>query len=324
MRVRVVTGAVAVALLAITTAACGGSDARETSENGRTSIKIAVVPSIDAASLVLGKDKGFFAQEGLDVETTQAASGPAGVAAVVSGSVDLGLSANVAILQARAKNVPVVAVAPAAGTSAHPDQSKDKVVVRADSGITSYKQLSGKTVAVVAVKNAPELFVRELIDADGGTSATTQFMGIPFADMATALTSERVDAVAINEPFLSALTAGPGMRSLGSYIDDVLGANTSYTYWFTSSSFAEQKPDTAAAFQRAMKKSAQYADAHPDEVRAVLSKVTKIKEGAAAKVALPQFDNPLDPTAFQRTADLMRKYGFIDGEVAVTDVIFQA
>jgi ABC-type nitrate/sulfonate/bicarbonate transport system substrate-binding protein len=75
---------------------------------------------------------------------------------VVSGASQFGLAANVALLLARSNNVPLVAVAPASGTGSDPEKSKDQVVVRADSGISSYADLTVRTVAVVAVKNSPE------------------------------------------------------------------------------------------------------------------------------------------------------------------------
>lgn len=294
-------------------ASCGDSSNADGGGTGAdiTTIRASVVPSIDSASLYLAEQQGFFADEGLKLEASQAGSGPAAVASVVGGTADVGLAANVALIQAQAKNIPIVAAAGAAGTGSDPAISKDQVLVLEGSPIEGFEDLSSKTVAVVAVKNSPELFNRYMIDEAGGDSATTKFVEIPFPEMSSALQSGRVDAIAVNEPFLTGALA-QGARPLGSYIDDVLGPETGYTYWFTSKELAASSADTVASFNKAMKRAGAYADEHPEEVRAIIHDKLGIDTAVAEKINLPRFGNELETDSFGRVAELMLEYGYIE------------
>lgn len=320
----------ALVLIPVTLAACSSSPAGSAgaaassgvAKSGPTQVKVAIVPSIDAAALALGDKQGFFADQGLKLDISLAASGPAGLTAVVSDSVQVSLAANVALLLATAKKIPIVAVAAGAGTGKDAAATKiDELVVRSDSGITSFSGLVGKTVAVVAVKNSPELYVRKMIDEAGGDSSKTNFVAMPFPEMATALKQKRVDAVAINEPFYSALMGQGGVTDLGSYIDGVLGASTSYTYWFSSKKYAAADPKVISEFQAAMAKSNAFADAHPDQLRAMLPGLLKVSPEVAAKVNLPTYDNPLEEKAFEPTAGLMQKYGLVPSAIPLDGLI---
>jgi NitT/TauT family transport system substrate-binding protein len=291
--------------------ACGGGDASAKSAAGPTKVKVSVVPSIDAASLWIAQEQGYFREHGLNVELAAAGSGPAAVASVVSNTTQFGLAANVAILTARSHNVPLVVAAPAAGTGSTPEQSKDELLVKSDSPVKSFADLPGKTVAVVAVKNSPELFIRSLVDQAGADSSKVHFVELPFNQMGAALDSGRVAAIAVSEPFLSATRSASQVRSLGSYIHDALGDDTGYTYWFTSKKYAASDPQAVAGFRAALAQAGAYADKNPDAVRKVLAAHLQTQPGVLAKVHLPSFGNELSTASFDRVADLMKKYGYL-------------
>lgn len=103
----------------------------------RTSAFVAS-PAIDAASLWIADEKGYFKKHGLQVELTAAGSGPGAAASVVSNTTQFGVAANVAILTARSHNVPLVVAAPSAGNGTASQKSKDELLVRADSAVKSF------------------------------------------------------------------------------------------------------------------------------------------------------------------------------------------
>ena len=65
-----------------------------------------------------------------------------------------------------------------------------------------------------------------------------------------------------------------GWRVIGSYAD--VDPKLCVALYFTSTQLASTKPDLVKRFTEAMKESLAYADAHPDEIRAVLSSYTQI------------------------------------------------
>jgi NitT/TauT family transport system substrate-binding protein len=67
------------------------------------------------------------------------------------------------------------------------------------------------------------------------------------------------------------------------------------------------------AFRRAMKTSLQYAQEHPDEVRAIVGTYTKIGAADRAKMALPSWHADFDRAAFEKLAAAAKSFGTIKG-----------
>ena len=99
-----------VTALSATMAACGGSD--DTSDNNSASgspdkVKVGVIPIVDVAPIYLGKAKGFFQKQNIDLTPEPAQGGAAIVPAVVSGQYQFGFSNVVSLLLGASKNVPI-------------------------------------------------------------------------------------------------------------------------------------------------------------------------------------------------------------------------
>src|SRR5262245_40109881 len=105
-------------VMALVVAACGGDD--DDGDNGgqadsggtsaseeMTSIKVGVVPVVDVAPLYLGISKGFFEDEGLDVEPVVAQGGAAIIPAVVNGDQEIGFSNVVSLMLAQTQDLPL-------------------------------------------------------------------------------------------------------------------------------------------------------------------------------------------------------------------------
>src|SRR4051794_7448893 len=87
--------------LAATTAACGGSDDSSNNNSSAGSpdkVKVGVIPIVDVAPIYLGKAKGFFSKQNIDLTLEQAQGGAAIVPAVVSGQYQFGFSNVVSLL----------------------------------------------------------------------------------------------------------------------------------------------------------------------------------------------------------------------------------
>src|SRR5690606_4452734 len=88
-------------------AAAGGED--ETQELHH--LQVGIVPVVDVVPLYLGIEKGFFEEEGLDVEPYVAQGGAAIIPAVVSGEQAIGFSNIVSLLLAEENDLPVQVIA---------------------------------------------------------------------------------------------------------------------------------------------------------------------------------------------------------------------
>jgi NitT/TauT family transport system substrate-binding protein len=75
------------------------------------------------------------------------------------------------------------------------------IMVRTDSGFTSYKQLRGKRVAVPSRFAVDFLFLRKMLAREGMTPKDIELIEMAPADMPAALYAKAVDAYCTGEPF---------------------------------------------------------------------------------------------------------------------------
>ncbi|MEU4243889.1 ABC transporter substrate-binding protein [Actinoplanes sp. NPDC026619] len=300
----------AVTALAASAAGCGGSDDSSdsgTSGSGPDKVKVGVIPIVDVAPIYLGKAKGFFTKQNIDLTLEQAQGGAAIVPAVVSGQYQFGFSNVVSLMIGQSKNVPIKAVAN--GNNATADAAKDfSGLLVKDPAITRPKDLEGKTVATNTLKNIVDTTVKDLVRKDGGDPSKVKFVEIGFPDMAAALDAGRVQGIFVVEPFLTSATA-KGWKQIGSFA--AVSPNLQISAYFTSSQLIGEKADLVKRFTDAMKESLTYADAHPDEVRQIVTTYTTIKAEAAAAMTLPKYSADMDKTSLDTMSNLLVQEGLL-------------
>jgi NitT/TauT family transport system substrate-binding protein len=318
---RLVISAITAAALLTTTAACGSSEAGGSggSGGGTTKVKVGAIPIVDVAPLHLGKEKGFFAEQGIEVEVVNTTGGAAAVPGVVSGEFDFAFGNVVSLIVARSQKLPLKAIAE--GNSSTGQQGKDfgGIVVPKDSPIRTAAELAGKTVAVNNLKNVGDTTVRASIRKAGGDPSTVKFVELAFPDMPAAVASNRVDAAWIVEPFFT-VTQNQGARVIASNFVDTAPNMTVATY-FTTEKMIKQKADLVKRFTAAIEKSLQYAQEHPDEVRKVLLTYTKIDPAVAEKMTLPAWPTEINRESVQMMADLMLSDGLVKEKVDVSELL---
>jgi NitT/TauT family transport system substrate-binding protein len=313
--------AATVALLA--TAACGsdsGSGGGEEAATGGSGsgdlqqVAVGVIPIVDVAPIYLGKEKGFFEDEGIDLTLESGQGGAAIVPGVMSGQFQFGFSNVTSLMLARDQGLPLKIVAPGnSSTGEVPDFSA--VVVKGDSPIKSAKDLAGKTVAVNTLKNIGDTTVRESIRKDGGNPEDVKFVELAFPDMPAAVANGRVDAAWVVEPFV-AISKSQGDRVVAWNLVDT-APDLMIAGYFTSEQTAQEDPELVQSFTDAITTSLEYADSHPDEVRDIVQTYTEIDDKLIADVTLPKWPTEVNRESTQKLADLARQDGLVQQPVDV-------
>jgi NitT/TauT family transport system substrate-binding protein len=317
-RPRPLVSVLAVAALLSLTAACGDDDG-DIAAGETVPVKVGAIPIVDVAPLHLGVAKGFFKEQGLDVQVINTTGGAAAVPGVVSGQFDFAFGNVVSLIVARSQGLELKAIAE--GNSSTGVQGKDfgGVVVPKDSPITSAAQLSGKTVAVNNLKNVGDTTIRASIRKAGGDPSKVNFVELAFPDMPAAVANKRVDAAWIVEPFFT-VAQDQGARVIASNFVDAAPNMTVATY-FTAQQTLDEKPELATRFTAAVKKSLQYAQENPDEVRQVLLTYTKISPEVAERLTLPAWPQEINKESVQTLADLMQQDGLVPEKVDVAAIL---
>jgi NitT/TauT family transport system substrate-binding protein len=242
-------------------------------------------------------------------------SGPAIAAAVGGGDIDFGASNMVTLALAHERGVPFVLVAPG-GAYVAKDPST-KIVVAKGSPIKTAADLSGKTLAINALKNIAGIGAMTWIDRNGGDSRSVKFVELPFSEMAAALTAGRVDAASLDEPYLGQAILADGLQTLALPYD-AIGKQFLEGAWFTTTAFATAHPDGVRRFADAMARAADWANANQAASGKILEKYTKatLAPGVARTFFPPRFVRG----ETQPLVDAAAKYGVLKSAFPVADM----
>ncbi|MFI8805411.1 ABC transporter substrate-binding protein [Micromonospora chalcea] len=309
-RSRRIAGALAAVLLTTSLAACGGNDEpAAASADGLTTVRLASSPLGHLAPIYLAQERGIFAKHGLKVEVDTETSDLTSVPAVLAGKVDFATGDLTTLIVARSKGLDVKAVVPASASTGKEGADYGALVVKGDSGITSAKQLEGKTVSVNVLTNIAAAAAREAVRADGGDPTKVKLVEIPFPQAPAAVSTGRVDGAWVVEPFLSAAKA-QGAVPVGWGFTD-LAPDLTVSAWYAAGSYASKNAKTVTAFRDAVREAYAYARDHEDEVRAKIPTFTEIKPEVAAKITLTGLRDEVSRQAAEKLAGYAQRDGLI-------------
>jgi NitT/TauT family transport system substrate-binding protein len=310
-------------VLALAVGACGDDDDDGGDGGGGgaepATLKVGVIPIADVAPLYLGIDKGFFEQEKLTIEPQLAEGGAAITPAVVSGDFQIGFSNTISLLIAASKGVPVEIISQGVLGGKSEEEAWADLLVLKDGPIKQPSDLEGKTIAVNTLSNICEVTIKASLEEEGVDVDSLEFTEVPFPDMNAALEQKRVDGACVVEPFVSQGKAGAA-RGIDPFYVRTAPDLTVATY-FTTKQYAEENADIVDRFVRAMNKSLEYAQSHPDEVRQILLDYTEIPPEAAEAIKLPIWRTDLNEPTIERLSELSVKYGLIEEEPDLNELI---
>lgn len=309
-------------------AACGSgspSSTGGTATNGAaedsalTKITVGVIPIVDCAPIYLGAEKGFFKDEGLQLDIQQASGGAAIVPGVVSGSFDFAFSNLISVMVAKDKGLDLKFVANGVSTTGEKGNDVGGVVVPAGSDIKSPKDLAGKRVSVNNLANIGDTTIKSVVEKDGGDPNSVKFVEVAFPDAPAALANKQVDAAWILEPFLSKAVAEGGSIVSSNFAE--MSPDLDIAGYFTKAETIKDKAELTEKFTRAMNKSLEYAQEHPEEVRDIVGTYTKIDEATRAKMILPRYRVEFNKDAFRTLGDAAAKYGTLTKAPSADDLL---
>lgn len=281
-----------------------------------STIRVATLP-IDSGGLVYyAQDMGFYKKAGLDAEVSTVNNGNEMASAGVAGTYDfISLSITAAAL-AHERGLPFVMVAPGVVWTSRLKTSG--LIVAHDSPIRTAKDLNGKTIGLNALANIPGIGTEAWIDQNGGDSASVKFIELPFSTMAPALTTHRIDAAFISEPYLDDDVKAGTVRVIGFPYNSV-GSAFLVAGWFTTRSYAQAHPDVARRFAAAMIEAAHWANANHAESARILEKYTKTP--VPPLMQRVEFADRVDPKLLQPVIDQAAKYNLLKASFPAADII---
>lgn len=227
----------------------------------------------------LGVERGYYAEEGIDLTINEGrGSGPA-VQLVAGGEDTFGLADTGAVIAGKAKGAPVTVIMSLFRTS------NLGVTCREDAGVTTLTDLYGKKVAVTAGDALHQMWPG-LVAANGldGDKITLVFMD-PAAKPLSVL-ENRTECLlgGVDDQAITIESQGTPV-SIIRFADN--GFNTLTLGVFTNQKVIDESPDLVARFSRATAKSWEASIADP---AAAIAAAAKAKPGINEDILRKQFD----------------------------------
>ena len=236
-------------------------------------VRLGYVPVMIYAPLYVGIERGYFAAEGIQIESTPVQGGSDPVVQLAAGNFDAAFGgAGAGLFNAAARGVKFSIVAPMHNESA-PMTSPLVISAKRVDEIKSVADLKGKKVAINATGAATEYWVDQALIKNGLTMADIELVTVGFKDVPAALENGSIDAAILGEP-LATINVQKGVVAV--LADDFIdGFYATYLYMGES-----MLADTATSegFMRAYLKACGdlQGDYMTPEIAAIIETYTKV------------------------------------------------
>lgn len=296
-------------------------------------VRMGEISSASDSGIYVALQKGYFAQQGIEIEFVPFDSAAKMVPALATGQLDIGSGApGAGFFNSIARGIEILIVADKGAVT--PKQSYMAWVARKElvekGALKQPKDLKGLKVGLPATGITPHVELGKLLESGGLTEKDVEIKLLPFNQVIAALQSGGVDVSALIEPFVTKaeeLKVGARWKSSG----DVY-PNHQVAAIFYAPSFVQKHPDAAKDFMVAYLKGVRdYNDAFVKgdarkraEVIEILAQSTPVKDKPLYDKMQMPYLNPngyVNVQSIKADQDWFVKMGLVTKPIDVDKII---
>ncbi len=265
---------------------CGGQAEPET-------LRIAVLPILDALPMHLALDHGFFAERNLEVELVPVNSGPERDQLMQAGQVDGMINEIVSVMFYNQAETEVVIVRFARAATA--DSPVFSIVAAADSGIETVDDLAGVEIGI-SEATVIDYMTDRVLEHAGLAPDEINTVAIPrIPDRLALLQSGELPAATLPDP-VTGLAVLQGGQVI---IDDSTLPEVGTSVITFSKETIENKPEAVKAFLAAIEEAVNDLNDHPEEATPLLAELGLVPPPLMESFVLPPYVTASVPTEAQ-------------------------
>jgi NitT/TauT family transport system substrate-binding protein len=298
-------------------------------------VTVGAASTTSDAPIYIADKKGYFREEGLEVKVTNFRSAADMVAPLAIGQLDAGAgSASAGLYNAVSSGIKIKIVADKASSA--PGYGATKILVRKDHVERGRYKTPADLKSMKFAMNAPGVSntatLNALLKSVGLKYSDVDTVNLPFPDHVAALANKAVDASASVEPGPT-ISIRNGFAALVKADDEII-PNHQIAVLLYSENFALKKTGAAMRFMRAYLRAVRFYNGalrdgrmvgpNADEVIAILSEATPIKDAAIYKAITPTGMNPdgkVNVESLAQDLAFYREQGLIQGEVRLEQLV---
>lgn len=278
-------------------AGCSKNETKKDAPKEKAQVSLALLRLTSSAPLFIALDKGFFAEENLEVKPEWFDAAHPIAVATASSKVDVGATGITASLFNMAAGNQKLAIVADKGREEKGFPSS-ALLVNSDAyaaGVTSIESLKGKRIGITQIGSTFHYMIGRLLETNGLTLADVELVPLgKLSAIMAALESKQIDACILNEPNITKAQTS-GYAKVITQVGDVIPYQTSAIFF--SPDFVK-KDDIAVRFLRAYIKACNYYyDAaidkkSPEKLDEVIKIIAKYTNAPVedVKLGLPYID----------------------------------
>lgn len=311
-------------------AGCGGGTSSAPAGETPVKVTLGMLRLTSSAPLFLAMDKGYFKDEGIEIDPQWFDAAQPIAVATASNQVDVGATGLTAGLYNMAAQGQKLCIAADKGREEKGFPSS-ALLVRSDlydAGLSSIEALRGKRVGITQKGSTYEYMTGRLLEAKGLSLDDVTLVPLgKLSAVTAALQSGQIDACILNEPNVTKVQA-EGYGKVVTQVGDVIPYQTSAVFY--SPDFAKNA-NAGVRFMKAYRRACEdyYAAAVERKDPALLDETVKIiaryvrTPEEDIRAALPYIDREgrLLAGDIQTQIDWYRAHGLLSGDLAASDVV---
>ena len=288
-----------------------GETKTEETKTEETTLRLGIMGSIDAVPLVIAQEKGYFKEEGINLELQIFNAAKDRDAALQANELDGVLADEVAISIYQNSEIDMKITGSTNGSWT--------LVAGKDSGVTSVEDLKGKKVGI-SEKTMIDYLAYYIATTNGMEGSDIEKVAIPaMPARLEALRNNQIDAAILPAPFNDTAVSEGGVEITKIYNKDIMISVTAFLQDVINSN-----EEAIKGFYRAYSKSINYLnETDIKEYEDVIIKTVGYPEEMRGKIQIPEFTENYLPTAerVQKVFDWSKDNGIIEKELNAKDII---
>jgi NitT/TauT family transport system substrate-binding protein len=276
--------AIALLLILALLTACS---ATPSAESEIQTIRLGYIPVIIFAPLFVGIERGYFAEENIEIELTTIPNTNDAVIQLAAGNFEVIFAGgNAGVFNALEQGLDFTIIAPMHSES--PPVATPLVTGADRDDIQSAADLAGKRVAVNGIGAAIEYWVDQALAEEGLSIEDVELTAMRFPDMPAALANGSLDAAVITEPLVT-INEDQGLVKV--LAEDFINGFTA-TYVLTNAPWLEANPEAARGFMRAYLRACRdlQGDYMNEEIARIIEEYTQVPAAVVMRSPLAGYD----------------------------------
>lgn len=311
---------VMVIILSVTLGACSPGATPTEAPDEPVSLKIAVLPILDALPMYVAQQEGLFKEHNVEVEFIPVASAAERDQVVTAGQADGMINETVSTLFYNQDETQIQIVRFA--RTATPTSPQFFILASGQSGITNVEDLKGVAIGI-SEGTVIEYLTDRLLEAEGFTQAEIQTVAVPkIPERMTLLNSGELDAAMLPDPLASLAVQGGAVVVL----DDSKHPKFGYSTISFRKPVIEEHPQAMRNFLAAIEEATVKINADPTKWDDLLTEKKLVPAPLMGTFKIPPYPTASVPSQAQWEDALnwAKDKGYIEKDVSYGDSVTEA